>query len=146
MDQERRTRERVSVQFDVSVVLGEESVQVRIINISLTGILCTFHPLFRKGASCKVKIALSDNVQMTIDSKILRVGEQGTAISFVELDEESFVHLMWCSTMRVTHTAAKENSGDKPVTENTTGPFPSENDKSLMLQTFGMPPDKKPIA
>ena len=83
---------------------------------------------------------------MTIDSKILRVGEQGTAISFVELDEESFVHLMWCSTMRVTHTAAKENSGDKPVTENTTGPFPSENDKSLMLQTFGMPPDKKPIA
>lgn len=146
MFDERRSRERVSVQFDVGVILGEETIHVRIFNISLTGILCTFHPLFQKGAFCKVKIALSDDVEMTIDSKILRVGEQGTAISFVELDEESFVHLMWCSTMRLTHTAAKENSYDTPTAEVATGRFPSDKDKSLMLQTFGMPPEKKPMA
>jgi hypothetical protein len=143
MDQERRKRERVTVHFDVDVLLGGEVIQVQIINISLTGILCTYHPHFRKGALCKVSISLSDNQKITIDSKILRVGDQGTAISFVELDEESFVHLMWCSTLRVTQSTLREIPGDKPSTEeNTTGHFPSEGDKSLMLQAFGMPPDK----
>lgn len=142
MDPERRKQERVSVHFDVGIMLGKEIIQVQILNISLTGILCTFHPLFRKGAPCKVKISLSDDLQITIDSKILRVGEQGTAISFVEMDEESFVHLMWCSTMRVTQAASKEISSNKPLTENATGRFPSESDKSSMLQAFGMPPDK----
>lgn len=142
IDQERRERERVSVHFDVGIMLGEEIIQVQILNISLTGILCTYHPLFRKDAACKVIISLSDNQQITVNSKILRVGEQGTAISFVEMDEESFVHLMWCSTLRVTQAASKEISSNKPLTESATGCFPSESDKSSMLQGFGMPPDK----
>ncbi len=115
IDQERRKRERVSVHFDVGIMLDGEIIQVQILNISLTGILCTYHPLFRKDAACKVIISLSDNQQFTINSKILRVGEQGTAISFVEMDEESFVHLMWCSTMRVTQAASKEISSNKPL-------------------------------
>ncbi len=143
MDRERRKRERVSVHFDVDIMLGEEIVQVQILNISLTGILCTYHPLFRKDAPCKVRISLSDDQQITIDSKILRVGEEGTAISFAEMDEESFVQLMWCSTMRVTHAASKEIS-DKPSTENAAGRLPSESDKSSMLLAFGMPYDKCP--
>jgi hypothetical protein len=144
MDRERRKRERVSVHFDVGIMVGEEVVQVQIINISLTGILCTYHPLFRKDAACKVIISLSDNQQITMNSKILRVGEQGTAISFVEMDEESFVHLMWCSTMRVTHAASQEISNKEPAIENTAGRFPSESDKDSMLRAFGMPRDKCP--
>lgn len=142
MDKERRTRERVTVHFDVDVLLGEEVIHVQIINISLTGILCTPHPLFQKGTPCKVSISLSDDHQMTIDSKILRVGDQGTAISFVEMDEESFVHLMWCSTMRVTQAASKEISCDRPLAKNRTERFPSESDKTLMLKAFDTPPDK----
>jgi hypothetical protein len=141
IDQERRKRERVSVQFDVGVILDGEFIQVNTLNISLTGILCTTHSHFRKGAACKVRISLSDDLQITIDAKILRVGEQGTAISFVEMDEESYVHLMWCSTMRVTQATSKENTST-PSTERATGHFPSESDKSVMLRAFGIPPDK----
>jgi hypothetical protein len=139
---ERRTRQRVSVHFDVVIMLGTELIQVQILNISLTGILCTSHPLFRKDAPCKVRISLSENQQITINSKILRIGEQGTAISFVEMDEESFVHLMWCSTLTVTKAASKEINGDKSPTENATGSCPSDRDKSLMLKAFGIPPEK----
>jgi len=142
MLQERRKRQRVSVHFDVDILFDKEIIQVQILNISLTGILCTSHPLFRKNAPCKVRISLSDNQQITINSQILRIGEQGTAISFVEMDEESFVHLMWCSTLTVTQAAAKEVSGNKPQTETATGSFPSDSDKSLMLKAFGVPPEK----
>ncbi len=142
MVQERRKRQRVSVHFDVDIILDKEIIQVQTLNISLTGIFCTSHPLFRKNAPCKVRISLSDNQQITINSKILRIGEQGTAISFVEMDEESFVHLMWCSTLTVTQAASKEAYSNKPPTENATGSFPSDSDKSLMLKAFGVPPEK----
>jgi hypothetical protein len=141
IDQERRKRERVSVHFDVGIMLDGEIIQVQILNISLTGIFCTYHPLFRKDAACKVIISLSDQQQFTINSKILRVGEQGTAISFVEMDEESFVHLMWCSTMRLTQAASQVVPGKSPSDKSTNGRFPSESDKCSMLQAFGMPPD-----
>ena len=108
MDIDRRKQERITVNFDVSIMLGEKIIQVKTMNISLTGILCTFHPLFQKDTPCKVIISFHDDKRMTIDSKILRVGEQGTAISFSTLDEESFVQLMWCSTRTVTKTAVKE--------------------------------------
>jgi hypothetical protein len=35
MDQERRNRQRVSVHFDVVIMLGEEILQAQILNISL---------------------------------------------------------------------------------------------------------------
>jgi hypothetical protein len=139
---ERRTRPRVSVHFDVDILLGNEIISVQILNISLTGIFCTSHPLLQKDASCKVRISLSDNQQITINSKILRIGEQGTAICFLEMDEESFVHLMWCSTLTVTKPVSKEVGVDKPLPENATGKFPSDHDKSSMLQGFGIPPEK----
>jgi hypothetical protein len=93
MDQEKRKRARVPVQFDVGIVLGEELIKVQIINISLTGILCTSNRLFQKDAPCKVVISLLDDLQITVEAKILRVGERETAISFIAMDEESFAHL-----------------------------------------------------
>jgi hypothetical protein len=93
MDHEKRNRERVPVQFDVGIVLGKELIKVQIINISLTGILCTSSSLFQKDAPCKVVISLRDDLRITVDAKILRVGKQETAISFTAMDEESFAHL-----------------------------------------------------
>ena len=93
MDQEKRKRMRVPVHFDVSVKLEGKLIKVQIVNISLTGILCTSNRLFQTNDACQVIISLRDDLQITIDSKMLRVGEQETAISFVAMDEESFVHL-----------------------------------------------------
>jgi hypothetical protein len=93
MDQEKRRRTRVPVHFGVTVLLGRERIEVTIVNISLTGILCSTSPRFREGAACKVVLSLSDEFKITIDSKILRVDDQQTAISFTAMDEESFAHL-----------------------------------------------------
>lgn len=93
MVQEKRKRMRVPVRFDVSVKLGGKLTEVQLVNISLTGILCTSNRLFEQNAACQVIFSLRDDLKITIDSKILRVGEQETAISFVEMDEESFAHL-----------------------------------------------------
>jgi len=93
MDQEKRRRTRVPAHFDATVSLRGETIGVRIANISLTGILCGSSPLFRKGDACKVILSLSDELKITVEARILRVGEKETAISFASMDEESFVHL-----------------------------------------------------
>jgi hypothetical protein len=93
MNQEKRTRTRVPVHFAVSVLLGEVVIPTEIINISLNGILCTSSPLFQNNALCKVVVSLSDDLQIVIDSKITRAGERESAISFISMDDESFIHL-----------------------------------------------------
>ncbi len=93
MDREKRKRERVPAHFDVSVLLGEDTIQVHILNISMTGILCTSDPLFKTNAACTVTILLRDGLQITVAAKILRAGKKETAISFTAMDEESFAHL-----------------------------------------------------
>ncbi|MCL5807588.1 MAG: PilZ domain-containing protein, partial [Deltaproteobacteria bacterium] len=76
MDHEKRKRTRVPVHFDVSIKLGGKIIEVQIINISLTGILCTSNRLFQQNAACQAIISLRDDIRITIDSKILRVGEK----------------------------------------------------------------------
>jgi hypothetical protein len=93
MDQERRKRTRVPIRIDVGILLKGEVIQLKALNISLTGVLCISDPLFRKDDLCKVIITLNKNFQIAIDSKILRVGQKETAISFISMDEESFSHL-----------------------------------------------------
>ena len=93
MDQEHRKRTRVPVHLGVTVTLEGERIGVTIVNISLTGIACTASPHFRKDQACKVTIALSDELKITIDSKILRTDSLETAIGFTSMDEESYAHL-----------------------------------------------------
>jgi hypothetical protein len=93
MNQDKRKRSRVPVHFDVGIVLRGERIQAQISNISLTGILCTTDRRFQKDDACTVIISLRDDLQITIDARILRVGEGETAISFSAMDEDSFSHL-----------------------------------------------------
>ncbi len=93
MDQDKRKRSRVPAQFDVVIVLRGERIRARSVNISLTGILCTTDPRFQEHDACTVVISLRDDLQVTIDAKLLRVGKDETAISFTAMDEESFSHL-----------------------------------------------------
>jgi hypothetical protein len=93
MAQEKRKRTRVPVHLDICVALPEKNVQITLINISLTGILCTASPLFRKDQTCRVVISLGEELKIAIDSKILRVDEHEAAIGFTSMDEESYGHL-----------------------------------------------------
>jgi hypothetical protein len=93
MDQDKRMRTRVPVHFSVSILLGENVIRTEIINISLKGILCTSNLLFQNNALCKVIISLRDDIQIVVDSKISRVDERESAISFISMDDESFIHL-----------------------------------------------------
>ncbi|MCX5845596.1 MAG: PilZ domain-containing protein [Deltaproteobacteria bacterium] len=94
MDQERRRRLRVPMHIDVSVLLQGDVIQLQTLNVSLTGILCTSsNPRFQKDDLCTVIITLNKEFQISIDSKILRVEQKETAISFISTDDESFVHL-----------------------------------------------------
>jgi len=93
MNQKKRMRTRIPIHFDVSILLGEEVIRTEIINISLNGILCTSNPLFQNNALCKVIVSLCDDLQIVVDSKISRVGERESAIRFISMDDESFIHL-----------------------------------------------------
>jgi len=93
MTTEKRKRLRVPVQFDIRILLGEKLIEAKLINISLTGILCTSSPHFQQDTPCQVIISLSDDLKITIDSKIIRIGDGEAAISFSAMDEDSFAHL-----------------------------------------------------
>jgi c-di-GMP-binding flagellar brake protein YcgR len=90
---ERRRRTRVPIQIDVEVLVKGEGVKLKSFNISLVGILCTSNLLFQTDESCEVIITLSGDLQIFIDARIVRVGEKETAIKFISMDDESFVHL-----------------------------------------------------
>ncbi len=95
MISDHRKRTRVSVHFEIAVLMENEPnpIPAEIINLSMTGVLCTSQPFFHKDLSCKVTLSLTDDTRIVIDSKILRVGPQETAISFVSMDEDSFILL-----------------------------------------------------
>lgn len=93
MNPEKRSRTRVPVHFEMTVLLGNETIHSEILNISLNGVLCVTHPLFQNDAPCRVIISLSDDTRIAVDSKISRVGKAESAISFISMDDESFIHL-----------------------------------------------------
>ena len=93
MAKERRRRTRVPVQIDVDILLKGEVIKLKAINISLLGLLCSPNHLLRMDEPCTVIIALGGDIQISIDARIVRVGEKETAIKFISMDDESFVHL-----------------------------------------------------
>jgi hypothetical protein len=93
MAKERRRRTRVPVQIDVEILLKNEVIKLKAINISLMGFLCSSHPLFRMDEPCTVIIVLGSDIKISLDARIVRVGVEEAAIKFISLDDESFVHL-----------------------------------------------------
>ncbi|MGZ3577924.1 MAG: PilZ domain-containing protein [Syntrophales bacterium] len=93
MAKERRRRTRVPVQIDVDILLKGGVIKLKAINISLLGLLCSSNPLLRMDGPCTVIIALGGDIQISIDARIVRVGGKETAIKFISMDDESFVHL-----------------------------------------------------
>ena len=89
----KRKRTRIAAHFEVTVSLGETPYLVETLNLSLTGLLCVTNPHFRLNVPCRIHIKLADDVIISLEGKILRIGDRETAISFSSMDEESFFHL-----------------------------------------------------
>ncbi|MGZ3592873.1 MAG: PilZ domain-containing protein, partial [Syntrophales bacterium] len=79
--------------IDVDILLMGEVIKLKAINISLLGLLCSSNPLLRMDEPCTVIFALGGDIQISINAMIVRVGEKETAIKFISMDDESFVHL-----------------------------------------------------
>ena len=92
MEPNNRKRTRVSVHFEIGVLLAKETnlITTQMVNISMNGVLCKSQPSFQAGVPCRVILSLNDESRIVVDSKILRVGPRETAISFASMDEESF--------------------------------------------------------
>jgi hypothetical protein len=93
MIKERRKRTRVPLDFDITILFKQKKIKVQTINISLTGISCTSSPLFNAGEECAVILSLNPETNLSIQGKILRVGDKETIISFLYMDEDTFYHL-----------------------------------------------------
>lgn len=93
MKKEKRKRTRVPVGFKATVSLGEETIDVHTLNISLNGILCTTDSRFQTGKQCLVTLTLNPTIKVIIEGKILRSNPSETAITFSAMNEGSFFHL-----------------------------------------------------
>ncbi len=93
MKEDKRKRTRVPLDFDISVSLGRKQVGVEGLNISMTGMLCSAGPIFKKDAACRITIRLADRVRIAVAGKITRSGPDGTAIAFTSMSAMSFSHL-----------------------------------------------------
>ncbi|SMF02565.1 PilZ domain-containing protein [Desulfovibrio gilichinskyi] len=93
MDQNKRRRTRIQVEFTVKLSKSGLSVMVETQNLSLKGILCNSVEGFAVGNICEVSIILSEDVVIHIEGKVVRSDESGLAVDFIVMNEVSFTHL-----------------------------------------------------
>ncbi len=93
MSQERRSRTRVPVKFDVTVSTEGNDIKVKSWDFSLRGMKCTSDPALKHDTPCEVTIVLSPEISIIINGTILRTAKDSTAIYFANMKEESFHHL-----------------------------------------------------
>ena len=112
MEEERRRRTRVPVQFEVAVQVQGEPVAVETENISLNGMLCRPEGRLKAGDDGEVRITLSPEAVIAARGRIVRSDAQGLAVAFSGLSEESFFHLK---------KLVQYNAGDADVVERELG-------------------------
>jgi hypothetical protein len=93
MEQEQRRRTRVPIQLEATLMVADQEMAVKSQNLSLKGLLCTVDRPLHPGQRCLVKLKLTPGVQVLVQGEVLRAGGEGMAIDFLEMDEQSFVHL-----------------------------------------------------
>ncbi|MFO7569565.1 MAG: PilZ domain-containing protein [Smithellaceae bacterium] len=93
MIKERRKRTRVPVGFDLTIMIKGRDIKVQTLNLSLTGVsVASDHP-FSPQEPCEVHLSLHQDINLTIEGRVLRSSGKETIISFVSMDEDSFYHL-----------------------------------------------------
>lgn len=90
---DQRKRSRVAAQFEAALEIGADRIPVVTRNLSLKGMLCDPEPSVPIGAECAIELTLSPQVTVRIKALAVRNGEDGLAMDFLGMDEESFLHL-----------------------------------------------------
>ncbi|WP_291326092.1 PilZ domain-containing protein [Desulfovibrio sp. UCD-KL4C] len=93
MDQNKRRRTRIEVEFTAQLNKSGLSVMVETQNLSMKGILCNRVEGFAVGTLCEVSILLSKEIEIHVEGKVVRSDETGLAVDFLVMSEESFTHL-----------------------------------------------------
>jgi len=65
--------------------------------------------LFETGEACVVDLHLSQDVHLSIESKILRSDDEGTVATFQSMDEDTFHHLKMILQLNATDSDQIEN-------------------------------------
>jgi hypothetical protein len=81
------------VGFDLNVKIQGKNISVKTLNLSLSGVYFKGPQSFEAGEECIIDLNLSQEVHISIESKILRSDDEGTVASFQSMDEDTFHHL-----------------------------------------------------
>ncbi|MFP4428391.1 MAG: PilZ domain-containing protein [Desulfovermiculus sp.] len=92
-DSGARKRSRVHVVLKVHIACLDQAWTVHSKNISLKGLLCTPNPGMKEGQICDVRIALTEELYIQVQSKVVRSASTQLALDFIQMDEASFHHL-----------------------------------------------------
>jgi len=94
MDANRRRRSRVDTHITASFTTPDgKEVRLLVCNISLKGLLAAPEAQVQTGAAGILRITLSPQAVIEIESKVIRSDESGVAIDFMPMEPESFLHL-----------------------------------------------------
>ncbi|WP_031480535.1 PilZ domain-containing protein [Maridesulfovibrio frigidus] len=93
MGQDKRRRTRIDAEFTVQISKKGFGVEVATHNLSMKGILCDGVEGFSADDACTVSIALSEDIIVIIEGRVVRADKTGLAVDFVAMDEVSFTHL-----------------------------------------------------
>ena len=97
MERERRKNTRVPFQTTADVVFSDASYsQCATENLSVTGVSVLGITGHEIGETCDLSLALSGStchLRLTMKGKIVRVDSDRVALSFTEIDLDSFYHL-----------------------------------------------------
>ncbi|MCP4717426.1 MAG: PilZ domain-containing protein [Deltaproteobacteria bacterium] len=93
MEQERRTRTRVPLAYEATIIIDKEEIPVETWNLSLRGMQCTPDSRFNEGKTCSVVFTLNQETKITIDAHIKRSTDKEAGLYFATMEENSFYHL-----------------------------------------------------
>ena len=93
MEDDRRRRTRVPVHFEVTIRVQDRTIKLETRNISLNGMLCDPDSRLRTGDQGEARITLSPDAVIIAEAKIVRSDDNGMAIAFTAVQEDSFFHL-----------------------------------------------------
>jgi hypothetical protein len=94
MDANRRRRSRVDTHIAASFTTPDgKEVRLLVCNISLKGLLAVPEAQVQTGASGILRITLSPQAVIEIESRIIRSDSTGVAVDFLPMEAESFLHL-----------------------------------------------------
>lgn len=90
---DKRRRLRVRAQFQAEVVLEKKTVKTCTSDISLKGCRCGRIPHLTPGDRCEVIIHFGPEAFCKADAIVTRADDSGTALDFMEIEEDGFPHL-----------------------------------------------------